>query len=74
MRQEVKFYSVCKYPRAFQHTSFLVDRFHSRNHQCTPLYSMKHITDDKLIRINTQVCEQLLSIVSRISTQIATCD
>ena len=32
---------------------------------------MKHFTDDKLNRINSQVCEQLFSIVRRISTQIA---
>ena len=71
MRRQIKFYNVSRDPRAFQHTSFLVDRFHSRNHQCTPLYSMKHITDHKLNRINSQVCEQLFSIVRRISSQIA---
>ena len=32
---------------------------------------MRHINENKLNRINSQVCEQLFSTVRRISTQIA---
>ena len=58
-------------PKLFRRTTFLIDRFHSRNHRCNPSYSMNSIKTDYIKQINSQVCEQLFSTLRRISTQVA---
>ena len=49
-------------PALFKNTSFLVDRFHWKNHACNQSYSLKSINSDEFKRINSQVCEQLLDL------------
>ena len=58
-------------PALFRDTTFLVDRFHYSNHKCSTSYSMKSIQTEEIKRINSQTCEQIFSVLRRISTQIA---
>ena len=58
-------------PKLFRNTTFLIDRFHYRNHKCNSSYSMKYIKEDEFEKINSQTCEQIFSSLRRISIQIA---
>ena len=58
-------------PALFSKTTFLVDRFHNRNHSCNPIFSMKTYDAEEFQKINSQACEQLFSSLRRIATQIA---
>ena len=64
-------FSYCWDPALFRDTTFLVDRFHSKNHRCEPIFSMKTWTTDEMKKINSEICEQLFSTLRRIATQIA---
>ena len=58
-------------PHLFKHTTFLVDRFHWKNHSCNPSYSLNCVHNEDYKRINSQGCEQLFSTLRRITTQVS---
>ena len=58
-------------PALFRDTAFFVDRFHFCNHKCSPTYSMRLNQTEEVKCINSQVCEQIFSVLRKISTQIA---
>ena len=57
-------------PDLFKKITFLIDRFHNRNHLCNPIYSIKIYETEEVNKIYSQSCEQLFSISRRISTLI----
>ncbi|KAI6648096.1 hypothetical protein LOD99_11905 [Oopsacas minuta] len=62
---------IIREPKLFKDTTFLVDRFHWKNHCCNPAYSLKSVKSHEFLRINSQVCEQLFSTLRRITTQVS---
>ncbi|KAI6649515.1 hypothetical protein LOD99_11880 [Oopsacas minuta] len=62
---------IIREPKLFKDTTFLVDRFHWKNHCCNPAYSLKSVKSHGFMRINSQVCEQLFSTLRRITTQVS---
>ena len=68
---EIVLISFFRHPELFSKITFLVDRFHNRNHCCDPIFSMKTYDTEEIRKTNSQICEQLFSALRRISTQIA---
>ena len=65
-------YILKREPKRFSNTRFMVDRLHDKTHKCSAGYTMdSYIADPKIKNINSQVCEQLNSALSKLRASIS---
>ena len=59
-------------PLRFKSVKFLVDRFHSSGHTCSEGYHMDtYDCDEKIAKINSQLCEQSNARLRNMASQVA---